>query len=96
MKKEEGAKGVAKGLSKGLVSLTMKTGAGVVGLVAYPGQGLCKSVRSAVRTDTRMRITRGKRSEREWLRTTDMGRQADADQVVRSFISLRKGKQKQR
>lgn len=47
-KKKRGSIGVAQGLSKGLVSLAVKTGSATIGLVAYPNQGIYRSLRSAL------------------------------------------------
>jgi hypothetical protein len=49
-KKKQGAAGVAKGLAKGLVSMTTKTTAGVIGLVAYPAQGISNSIRTVMKS----------------------------------------------
>ncbi|THW22437.1 UDP-Glycosyltransferase/glycogen phosphorylase, partial [Aureobasidium pullulans] len=59
-KKKEGAKGVAKGLSMGFVNLTMKTGAGTLGLIAYPCQGVYKSIHAAMHTRARKLIEQAK------------------------------------
>ncbi len=66
-KKREGAKGVAKGLRSGLVSLGAKTTAGVIGLVAYPAKGVSMSIRSAVRDGVGRRIEAAKWKEGLWL-----------------------------
>ena len=64
-KRKEGATGVAKGLAKGLVSMTTKTTAGVVLLVAYPAQGVSKSIRTAMKISTKKIITDAKLAEGE-------------------------------
>jgi hypothetical protein len=40
---------------------------GALGLVAYPGQGICKSIRTAVRSKTRHIIQKAKHREGEYL-----------------------------
>ncbi|USP80414.1 UDP-Glycosyltransferase/glycogen phosphorylase [Curvularia clavata] len=42
--KEEGALGFAKGAGKGIISLAAKTTSAAIGIVAYPGQGISKSL----------------------------------------------------
>lgn len=66
-KKEEGSKGVMKGLGKGLVSFGAKVGGAVVGLVAYPGRGVERSVRSFMRGDVRREIMEARMKEGEWM-----------------------------
>lgn len=51
--KKGGALGFAKGLSKGVLGFTSKTASAAVGLVAYPGEGISKSVRHAVHSSNR-------------------------------------------
>ncbi|KAJ9662528.1 hypothetical protein H2201_006016 [Coniosporium apollinis] len=87
-KEEEGAVGVAKGLGKGLVSLTAKTGAGIVGLAAYPGLGIYKSIRAAVKTATRKQIEVAKWAEGEWMMMTEAGVYVDRDAVIATFDTL--------
>lgn len=84
-KKQEGAAGVAKGPGKGLISMTMKTTAGVVGLVAYPTQGVCKSIRNAVKSTTRRQIAEAKWVEGRWLAGTDAGSHMDHALLIAEF-----------
>lgn len=95
-KKKEGAKGVAKGLSMGLVNLTMKTGAGTLGLVVYPCQGIYKSVHMAMHTKVKKAIERAKLEEGEWLLENELDNSVKAEDVLRRFLSMkhRKGDEK--
>jgi hypothetical protein len=75
--KMEGAIGATKALGKVLVSLSMKTTAGVVGLVAYPAQGIAKSLRAAVKSSVKERIAEAKVLEGEWLAKSEAGLRVD-------------------
>ncbi|PQE06972.1 sterol glucosyltransferase protein [Rutstroemia sp. NJR-2017a BBW] len=66
-KKKDGAMGAAKGLGKGLVSFATKTSSGVVGLIAYPGQGAAKSIYASVKSSRRKCIVEAKLLEGKWL-----------------------------
>ncbi|KAI7489248.1 UDP-Glycosyltransferase/glycogen phosphorylase [Hortaea werneckii] len=87
-KQAEGAKGVAKGLSEGLVDFTMKTGSGVIGLVAYPSQGVYRSLHSALHQSTRNQIVAAKRAEGQWLHRGLESDGAEVARVVQRFKSL--------
>ena len=77
-KKKQGALGVAKGLTKGLVSLTVKTGAATVGLIAYPNQGIYRSLMSTVRKRPAKRIEEARWAEAEWITRAEGGVQIEA------------------
>lgn len=66
-KKGQGAVGVAKGLTKGFVGFTAKTGAATVGLIAYPNQGIYRSLRTAVRTGPAKKIEQARWAEVGYL-----------------------------
>lgn len=63
----EGVKGAAKGVGKGLISMTTKTGAGMFGLMGYTGAGIAKSLRNATHAGTRRRIAEARHAEGQWL-----------------------------
>jgi hypothetical protein len=86
--KEEGIRGAAKGIGKGVVGLTMKSGAGVFGLLAYPSAGIAKSIRSAVYTETRKEIFQMRLKEGEWMAQTRSISQAEREDVVSKFAHL--------
>ncbi|GME65229.1 putative sterol glucosyltransferase [Neofusicoccum parvum] len=92
-KRAEGAVGVAKGLGKGVVSLGMKTGAGVVGVLAYPGLGVCRSVRGVVRRAVRRGVEGARWVEGEWMAE---GREGEAGEVLRAWERVVRGKEKER
>ena len=85
-KKREGAKGVAKGLAMRVVSLTAKTSAAVVGVVAYPCQGVYRSLYSALHKATGERVEEAKWEEANWIRGKDSG---DRGEVVQAFLKIR-------
>ncbi|RMZ09337.1 hypothetical protein D0862_03647 [Hortaea werneckii] len=87
-KQAEGAKGVAKGLSEGLVDFTMKTGSGVIGLVAYPSQGVYRSLHTALHQSTRNQIVVAKRAEGQWLHRELESDGAEVQRLVQRFKSL--------
>jgi hypothetical protein len=65
--KTKGAVGFPKGLGKGVAGFVSKTSSAVVGLVAYHGDGICKSMRYAVHGVTRRGIRARKLVEGEWI-----------------------------
>lgn len=74
---KEGAIGAAKGLGKGLVNLTSKTGAGMFGLVGYTSAGITRSLRTAVYSGTRKCIFEARNAEGQWL--VDQGNYGDEE-----------------
>ncbi|CAG8117443.1 unnamed protein product [Penicillium olsonii] len=54
--KEEGALGAVKGFAKGTIGLATKVPSAGIGLVAYPFQGISKSIEAAFRSNTRKAI----------------------------------------
>ncbi|KAJ7705308.1 hypothetical protein B0H17DRAFT_664811 [Mycena rosella] len=65
--REEGVVGMAKGVGKGAIGFGAKAGSAMVGLVAYPGQGIYKSLRAAAHAKTRKQIIAARHAEGEWL-----------------------------
>lgn len=82
-KKDQGAVGVAKGLMKGLVSLTVKTGSATMGLVAYPSQGAYRGLRRGLRKGVEGRVGEGRWVEGEVLIRKDL---FDADRACMFFM----------
>jgi UDP:flavonoid glycosyltransferase YjiC (YdhE family) len=93
--KAEGAVGFAKGLGKGMAGLVGKTGSAMLGIVAYPGEGLCKSIRYAAHRATRKNIRARKLFEGECMaRKSEMD--VDVSGVIETFQRFVKGKGKER
>ncbi|KAJ7220495.1 putative UDP-glucose,sterol transferase [Mycena pura] len=81
--RQEGALGLAKGFGKGCVNITVKTTGAVLGLVAYPGQGICKSIHAIAHERTRKGIIEARHAEGKWLVKVDEG--AHHDSVIRAY-----------
>ncbi|KAL6889994.1 UDP-glucose,sterol transferase [Trichoderma evansii] len=89
MKREEGASGVAKGLGQGFVGFATKTSAAVLGLAAYPAQGLSRSIRAAIKCETKRIIKEAKWKEGEWLVKTREFWNQDHEAILEDFDGLR-------
>jgi hypothetical protein len=87
---QEGMKGAAKGLGKGLVSITTKTGAGMFGLMGYTSAGIAKSLRTAVYSKTRKGIAAARHAEGGWLIGQGRYGAKEAASVASRFDALRK------
>jgi hypothetical protein len=81
--KSDGALGVAKGFGLGLLGFGSKVTSASLGLVAYPGQGICKSIRHAAKSQTRKNIKVLKTKEGEHL--VRFISEADVLAVLNSF-----------
>lgn len=55
--------------------------AGALGLVAYPGQGLAKSLHSAIHSKTRKQIVKARLNESQYL-----AKQSSKAQSMRSYV----------
>ncbi|KAF4495235.1 sterol glucosyltransferase [Fusarium agapanthi] len=84
--KEEGALGFFKGVGKGSLNMVAKPGSAMFGLLAYPAQGVYKSVQSMKTNKARESVAAGR------VESLADGEQAlmpsDAGQVVRRFQEL--------
>jgi hypothetical protein len=69
--KKSGAKGIATGLGKGTVGLFTKSGAGMFGILAYPADGIAKSLRSVTHTRSRKAVEAARRIEGDWILHTN-------------------------
>jgi len=63
---KEGAWGALKGVAKGSGSLLSKTVSGSLGLVAYPGQGITKSLWTLTHGETGKKVVEARRVEGKW------------------------------
>ncbi|CAG8384820.1 unnamed protein product [Penicillium salamii] len=86
-KKKRGSLGVAEGLSKGLVSLAVKTGSATIGLVAYPNQGIYRSLRSAMHKGSAQQIDEARWAE-VWLLDTDRAARVDVEALCSRYDDL--------
>ncbi|KAI0382707.1 glycosyltransferase family 1 protein [Hypomontagnella monticulosa] len=88
-KKAQGSVGVAKGLSKGTLGLVTKTTAAVTGLVAYPAQGVSRSIRSTVKSNARHAIMNARWDEGNWLIENDESWKGDHSAILHDFEGLK-------
>ncbi|GAB1739774.1 hypothetical protein NU219Hw_g4711t1 [Hortaea werneckii] len=65
--RDGGAWGATKGVARGTASLLTKTASGCLGLVAYPGQGLSKSLYTLFHSNTSKAVVEAKKTEGNWL-----------------------------
>ncbi|OTA89344.1 glycosyltransferase family 1 protein [Hypoxylon sp. CO27-5] len=65
--KEDGTIGTIKGIGKGSTNMVAKVSSGLLGLVAYPSHGICKSINAAIHTTTGQAISKARRVEGEYL-----------------------------
>jgi hypothetical protein len=86
--KSNGALGVAKGVGKGLLGFGSGVASASLGLLAYPGQGMCKSIRYAAKSQTRRKIKASKIKEGEHL--VKFISEADVLTVLNSFRQQQK------
>ncbi|RDW70562.1 putative sterol glucosyltransferase [Aspergillus mulundensis] len=93
--KEEGALGAVKGLAKGTVGAAANVGSAALGLVAYPGHGICKSIHSSVRSKTRKAVVKARQREGEYLAATvtraSGSERIDRGAVLRAFEERKRG-----
>jgi hypothetical protein len=89
MQKKEGSIGVAKGVGKGLVSIVTKTSSASLGLVAYPGQGIYKTLHSSAKSSTRKAIREAKLQEGKYLLVAQRPDPQEIVAVHESYDALR-------
>lgn len=88
---KDGALGCVKGFGKGFAGFISKTSAAAVGIIAYPGDGISKSIRHLAKTATRKRIRKQKLAEFEWS-TGEFDKEVDGPSLIQSFEKIKKGK----
>lgn len=86
--KEEGALGVVKGLAKGTAGLMTKVPSAGLGLVAYPFQGIAKSIEASVRSKTRKAIITARLRDGYELSRREEVSQEERQFVLQKFQSL--------
>ncbi|KAI7205553.1 hypothetical protein D0869_01373 [Hortaea werneckii] len=89
--RDGGAWGATRGVARGTASLLTKTASGCLGLVAYPGQGLSKSLYTHFHSDTSKAIVEAKRTEGKWL-MENMTLEERSAIINRYYDMLHKGK----
>ncbi|OTA99236.1 glycosyltransferase family 1 protein [Hypoxylon sp. CI-4A] len=88
-KRLEGSAGVAKGLSQGTIGFITKTTAAVTGLLAYPAQGVSRSMRAAVKSHARQRIMEARWKMGDWLVQNDPSWENNHAVILEDFEGLR-------
>lgn len=84
--REEGAWGAVKGVAKGSGSLLSHTVSAGLGVVAYPGQGICKSLWKVGHGETKRRVGEARRAEGSWVvQMAGVGRRRE---VVRGYYEM--------
>lgn len=86
--KKDGARGFAKGIGKGFLGFTSKTASAAVGIVAYPGEGICKSIRHAVHSGSRRDIKARKLVEGAYLAQRSPSNE-EVVRIINAFELLR-------
>jgi hypothetical protein len=86
--KEGGALGVVKGLAKGTAGFMTKVPSAGLGLVAYPFQGIVKSIESSVRSKTRKAIITARLRDGYELSRREEVSQEERQFVLQKFRSL--------
>lgn len=87
--KEEGAKGVVKGLLKAPVGLVSKVSGGMFGFWAYPAQGISRSISRAIYSRVPAEIEAAKHKEGQWLVSEGLGRGIDITTVTVALSVLK-------
>ncbi|KAJ6034155.1 hypothetical protein N7499_003256 [Penicillium canescens] len=89
--KEEGALGVVKGLVKGTIGFATKIPSAGLGLVAYPFQGIAKSIESTVRSKTRKAVINARLKDGYSLTQRQNMTPEEQNHVLRTFEALLRG-----
>ncbi|KAF2640378.1 sterol glucosyltransferase [Massarina eburnea CBS 473.64] len=85
--KSGGGLGLAKGVGKGTLGFLTKTTSAALGIVAYPGDGICKSIRHAAKSGTRKRIRIARMGEGDFL--ASKAHEEDMRVITKNFERLR-------
>jgi hypothetical protein len=77
-----------------MAGLVTKTSAAALGIVAYPGDGICKSLRYLAKSKTRKQIRSCKLAETDGL-SGKSEMDVSVSELIQEFARLRKGKGKE-
>ncbi|KAM6525894.1 hypothetical protein FALCPG4_011426 [Fusarium falciforme] len=86
--KAEGTKGFLKGIGKGFVDLTTKPGAAMFGIVAYPAEGIYKSIKAKTQKSIRSQLEAKRRALLEMEQVNEP--QSTVITVTSMFSNMRK------
>ncbi|KAB8070951.1 hypothetical protein BDV29DRAFT_197716 [Aspergillus leporis] len=87
---EDGAKGIAKGILKGTVSLGTKVPSAALGLVAYPAQGISKSLHTVIKSKTRKQLVKARLQEGQYIARNIERPEIDHGWIMQTFDALKK------
>ncbi|KAE8353482.1 hypothetical protein BDV28DRAFT_157025 [Aspergillus coremiiformis] len=87
--KEDGAIGLAKGFLKGTLSIGTKVPSAALGLVAYPAQGISKSLHTVIKSKTRNQIVKARLQEGQYLARKVTKPETDYALVMQTFDILK-------
>ncbi|KAJ5780212.1 hypothetical protein N7457_005372 [Penicillium paradoxum] len=82
---KDGIRGAIKGFVKGPIGMGTKAASGALGLVAYPGQGLAKSLHSAIHSKTRKQLVKARLKESEYLARQSAKAQSSCPDILEAF-----------
>ncbi|KAJ5505029.1 hypothetical protein N7463_007903 [Penicillium fimorum] len=83
----DGIRGALKGFVKGPIGMGTKAASGALGLVAYPGQGLAKSLHSAIHSKTRKQLVKARLAESEYMARQSAKAQSSCPDVIEAFAA---------
>ncbi|RDW64603.1 hypothetical protein BP6252_10254 [Coleophoma cylindrospora] len=89
--RKEGVVGAVKGVGKGSLGFLTRTGAAGLGLVAYTGQGVYKSVHNASHAGTKHLIVKRRHEDSIYVMENAHKLQFDKEAIVTKFVHLKKG-----
>ncbi|KGO49071.1 UDP-glucuronosyl/UDP-glucosyltransferase [Penicillium expansum] len=87
---KDGIRGAIKGFVKGPIGMGTKAASGALGLVAYPGQGLAKSLHSAIHSKTRKQLLKARLIESEYMARQSAKAQSSCPDVIEAFEAQQK------
>ncbi|KAI1411633.1 glycosyltransferase family 1 protein [Hypoxylon sp. FL1857] len=89
--KEDGTLGAIKGIGKGSTNMVAKVSSGLLGLIAYPSHGICRSITAAIHSTTAQTIAQARREEGKYLARNapaTMSRESNVSLVLHCFDNL--------
>ncbi|KAF7596058.1 hypothetical protein BBP40_003839 [Aspergillus hancockii] len=86
---QDGARGIAKGILKGTVSLGTKVPSAALGLVAYPAQGISKSLHTVIKSKTRKKVVKARLQEGQYIAQHMERSEYDHGRVMTTFDALK-------
>ncbi|KAK1142203.1 hypothetical protein N8T08_008129 [Aspergillus melleus] len=85
---QDGAKGVVKGIGKGMSNMVSKAGCAMFGVLIYPSAGIAKSLHASIHSRTRKLVVKARSSEGVWMLESGQYTDTDRDQIVTRFRGI--------